>query len=244
MTDEADWREFVRNLPQFVPDLELDPPTCALVVIDMQNFGLRRDSGLGRILAQRYPALAEYFFPRLDLIVIPNIRRLLSFFRANALRIVYVTVGPELPDASDYFPRRRRRDDMRLAGDHTLFPRGTKEHEIIDELVPQRGELVLNKTSMSPFNSTGIDQLLRNMGVHELLITGVGTHACVETTARDAADRGYDVCLIEDACASLHPQLHQATLISFALLSGQVMATADAMEALQRKLVSGSGRTR
>ncbi|HEY3246916.1 MAG TPA: cysteine hydrolase [bacterium] len=208
----------------------MDPRRAALLVIDMQEYGLRRSSGLGRILAQRYPDLADYFFDRLDSVVIPNTQRLLSFFRDHGLRIVYVTVGPELPDGSDYFPRRRRRDEMRPTGDQTLFPRGSREHSVIDELAPRPGELVLNKTSMSPFNSTGIDQLLRNMNITGLVVTGVGTHACVETTARDAADRGYDVYLMEDACTSVHPQLDQAALLSFALLSGKVKTTPDVLE--------------
>jgi nicotinamidase-related amidase len=214
--------------PGLVSTVTIRPRESALVVFDMQTYALREDIGLGAIVWAEYPERAKYYFDRVRALVIPNITKMIRFYRDRHLRVVYVTGGPELPDASDYFPRRRLRDRSRKRSQSTLFPRGTPEHEIIEELAPVAGELVVNKTSTSPFNSTGIDQLLRNMGITGLVMTGVGT-LDVETMARDAADRGYDVYMIEDACASLHPKLHDTSLEVFRLLFGSVKTTDEAL---------------
>ncbi|MEO1227194.1 MAG: isochorismatase family cysteine hydrolase, partial [Pseudomonadota bacterium] len=80
------------------------------------------------------------------------------------------------------------------------------------EVVPQGDELVVDKTSAGTFNSTPLDQILRNMGVDRLLVCGIVTEGCVELTARDAADRGYYVTLVEDACASSTRVAHDDAL--------------------------------
>ena len=94
----------------------------------------------------------------------------------------------------------RRRGDGDRPSRHVAV--GSFEHEIVDELAPLPGELVLDKNASSPFNGTGIDQLLRNLGVETLVLVGVATDMCVETTGRDAADRGYNVIVAEDATAT------------------------------------------
>jgi nicotinamidase-related amidase len=76
------------------------------------------------------------------------------------------------------------------------------DFDIIEAITPIDDEIVLNKTSVSTFNSTAIDQILRNMRRDRLWVAGVVTEGCVELTARDAADRGYYVTLVTDACAS------------------------------------------
>jgi nicotinamidase-related amidase len=70
---------------------------------------------------------------------------------------------------------------------------------------------VLDTTTLSPFNSTALDQYLRNMGVENLVVAGVLTDAAVETTARDAGDRGFNVIAVEDACAALEAEHHDTT---------------------------------
>ena len=239
------WRELSKTLPQFVPDFTIQPRQSALIVVDMQNYGVREGIALGRIFEDQYPDVARYFLPRVKQLVIPNIQRLIQFYRDHGLRIIFLTVGPELSDGSDLFQRRRRRDERMPKGETSHFPRGTQLHAIIEELAPLPGELVINKNSMGAFNSTNIDQILRNMRTTGLVITGVGTNACVDTTARDAADRGYDAYLIEDACAGIHPLLHEATLLSFSIQSGKVQTTEETIvefkQALEADLVS-SGR--
>jgi len=93
--------------------------------------------------------------------------------------------------------------------------------------------LVIDKNSSSPFNSTGIDQLLRNMGVTSLIITGMATDMCVETTSRDAADRGYHVIVVEDAVATFFAEHHRAALSALARTFAQVYDTHRVLSALR-----------
>ena len=217
---------------------DIIPSSTALAIIDMQKYGCCRDIGLGPVYLKEAPETAEYWFSRLSEVAIPNISKLLQFFRKNKLRVIHICVGPLLPDASDMFPRRRLRDQSRLkvSGIDHFFSPGTLEHEVIDELKPNPGEMIFNKNTSSAFNSTNIDQILRNMRIETLVITGMATSACVESTARDASDKGYNCILVEDACADRYPDSHKMTMINFARAFGQVMITPEIMDHLGSKL--------
>lgn len=209
------------------PRFDVDWRRAALVVIDLQNYGCNPAAGHGPVLAERYPEIAGYYLPRITETVVPNARRLLEAFRAAGLRVVFTRHGPLLPDGGDLVPRRRRRDadSVSLIGLPALWPRGTFEHEIVASLAPEPGELVLDKNTSSVFNSTGAEWLLRNMGVETLVVTGMATDMCVETTARDAADRGFNVVVVEDATATYFEHHHRAALSAFARVFGQVWET-------------------
>lgn len=101
-----------------------------------------------------------------------------------------------------------------------------------EALQPADGELVVEKNTSSAFNSTGIEWLLRNMGIETLVIAGMATEMCVETTARDAADRGFDVIVVEDATATFYEHHHRAALSAFARVFGQVWSTDSVLAAL------------
>jgi nicotinamidase-related amidase len=210
---------------QFNPGFALDPARVALVVVDMQYASASRTAGLGRLLAgQGRAAQGAYRFDRIEQVVVPTIQRLLECFRARRLRVVYLTVGSELPDYSDLLPH------MRGMAAQVGNTRGQREHEILDELRPRPGEPVINKTTMSAFHSSGFERLLRSWGVEQLVFTGVSTNSCVEGTARDAADRGYRCLLVEDGCGAASQRLHDAACENFQRLLGRV-ATGDAVTA-------------
>jgi biuret amidohydrolase len=219
----------------FTIDFKVNPASTALLIIDMQKNGYCEDFGLGKIWLESMPEKARYWFSRLHDTVTPNIRSLLTFFRDNGLRVIFIRVGPFLADGSDMIERRRLREETsrrRLGLDH-IYYLGSPELQIIDELKPQSGELVIDKNSASAFNSTNIDQILRNLGIESLVITGVATNACVETTARDAADRGYKCILVDDACATIQGQeVHDMTMHNFASLFGKVMSASETLKTL------------
>jgi len=96
-------------------------------------------------------------------------------------------------------------------------------------IAPQPGELIINKTSMSAFSSTAIDQTLRNLGIGTLVVVGVSTECCVAATAHDAADRGYHVLLVEDGCRAVTPYLQESSLVIFAAMFGRVASTDDVL---------------
>jgi nicotinamidase-related amidase len=216
------------------PHFEVDWTRAALVLVDMQNYGCNPEAGLALMLSQRYPDIARYYVPRVTQIAVPNARRLLEGSRAARRPVVFTRHGPLLADGSDMIPRRRRRDVESLAatGTPALWHRGTFEHEVIESVAPAAGELVIDKNTSSAFNSTGIEWLLRNMGVETLVVAGMATDMCVETTARDAADRGFNVIVAEDATATFFEHHHRAALSGFARVFGQVWDSAQVLAAL------------
>ena len=214
---------------QFNPGFGLEPRTVALVVVDMQYASGSRDHGLGRGLKARgQEALGAYRFDRIEQTVVPTIQRLLAYFRQHRLKLVYLTVGSELPDYSDLLPH------MRAFAESAGNTRGNHEHEILDALAPRAGEAVLNKTTMSAFHSTGFERLVRAWGVEQLVFTGISTNSCVEGTARDAADRGFRCLLVEDGCGAASQTLHDATCTNFARLLGRVASSAQVLAELER----------
>ncbi len=84
---------------------------------------------------------------------------------------------------------------------YLVTPKGSKEAEILEPLKPAGDEIVLNKFTSGAFNSTPLDKILQNLGIENLVVVGVNTNQCVETTVRDAGDRGYNVVLVDDCCA-------------------------------------------
>ena len=136
-------------------------------------------------------------------------------------------MGAALPDASDAPLHMRKL----FAEFHNHV--GSREHEILDELKPRAGEHVLRKTTIGAFASTNIDSLLRALGCEQLYLAGVSTNMCVETTAREAADRGYLVTLVEDACGTTHEDLHHVTMRNFQRLFGRVRSTDQALAEMQ-----------
>ena len=231
-----DWREYLAGWRMPMPKFEIRSEGTALLVVDMQYSSVHPDYGLSRLVYLNYPGIANYYFPRVSNLVIPNIRKLLTVFRQNEMQIVYLTLGSEHPDGMDMAPLIKHRQAQRRAqeGVTTTFIKGTLEHAVIEELKPEGNDLVINKTSYGAFNSTGVDSILRHLRVESLVITGVGTDICVETTARDAADRGYNCVLVEDACATFDQISHEATLRTFAKVFGMVKSTEQVIAELSR----------
>jgi len=161
---------------------------------------------------------------------------------------VYTTVASELPDGSDLMPifRERNAANRAAGGDAAIPPRADPWARIVASppradpwarivasLEPRPGELVVNKTTYGTFSSTGLDHRLRSLGVSSLVLGGVVTNVCVETTARDAADRGYQVVLLDDGCAAFSPEIHEATMLSFQGPFGRVRSTDEVLALLK-----------
>ena len=225
------WRDDVNALPDLSPaEFDVRPSTTGLVIADMQYVNAHRDYGLGASLRESYPEVLDYYFTRIEELVVPNCRQLLEAFRDLGLRVVYLTIGPVLDDGADMVRLRRPRTAPGLTP--LLHRQGTFEHGILSEVAPIDGELVINKTSRGAFNSTAIERSLLNLGLETLVIAGVSTSSCVETTARDAADRGFQVAIVEDATAELDEPSHEATLRQWEVRWGRVWSTEETLREL------------
>lgn len=233
------WRDDLERLPRLAPtEFELEPDRTGLVVVDMQYVDAHRDHGLGKSLRTNQPDIWSAYFERVEDYVIPNTRRLLDAFRRLQLRVIYLTLGPVLPNGADMVALRRPQGSVAL--DSLFHHAGTFEHRILEELAPIDGELVINKTSRSAFNSTAIERVLLNLGLDALMFAGVTTSSCVDTTARDAADRGFKAVIVEDAVAELDLASHEATLLQFAVRWGRVWTTDEAIGNLDRLAAEAS----
>ena len=211
----------------FMPERPVQPSRAALVIIDMQYATGSRVGGLGRKLKADGSTVGDYRFDRIEQSVLPRTLRLRALFTQLKLPVLHVTLGAANPDGSDAPIHLRK-----LLVEFNNFV-GSREHEILDELKPLPGEHVLRKTTIGAFASTNIDSLLRALGAEQLYLAGVSTNMCVETTAREAADRGYLVTLVEDACGTTHEDLHHVTMRNFQRLFGRVRSTDEALVELQ-----------
>lgn len=225
----------VGQWPIPAPRFELDGARIALLVVDMQDAQCRSDRGLGKLVADT-PGAGEYFFGRIE-DVIDSQSRLLEDFREAGRPVVFLTIGPHARDGSDLPAWKRRRNEeitrrtgMKYAG------RGDPDHAIVAELKPREHEVVLNKSTFGGFAGTGLDLLLRNWGVEQLVLCGQATNVCVYLTAAEAADRGYECVVVGDACVAWNGSLHDAFLENFRLLFGR---TAESGEVIAELAAAG-----
>ncbi|WP_170235533.1 cysteine hydrolase family protein [Verticiella sediminum] len=206
---------------------DTDLSRSALLLVDLQYATGSRDGALGRRLKAAGSTLADYRFHRIETLVLPHAQRLRGGFRAAGRPVIYVTIGAATPQALDA-PLHMRKLFTECANYV-----GSREHEVLDEIKPAADDYVVRKTTNGAFASTGIDSLLRALGCEQLYMAGVSTNMCVETTAREAADRGYAVTLVEDACGTTHADLHETTMRNFSRLFGRVRSTAECIDELR-----------
>jgi nicotinamidase-related amidase len=208
--------------------LTLQPSTTCLVVVDLMYATGHPDFGLGRLLAsQGRLEEAAYRFNRIAELVLPNTLRLLEWARANEMRRVFLTYGSEVIDYSDLSPQMYelcRSTDNRV---------GKREHELIDELDRRPNERVVNKITPSGFTSSELELILHTYGCRDLVFTGVSTNMCVESTLRDASDRGFGCVLVDDACGADTAAYHDAALTVIQRLYGHVLDTDGVIERLE-----------
>ena len=186
-------------------EVALEPTRTALLFIDVQNFCARRDGSEFKELAKA--AVDEkygYFFDHFETNVLPNMKRLQNAFRDAGIEILYTTIESLTADGRD------RSLDYKISG--FLVPKGSWDGKVVDELEPGPDEIWLPKSSSSVFVSTHIDYILRNLGIRQLVISGLITDQCVESAVRDGCDLGYLITLVTDACASYSEERHSQSL--------------------------------
>ncbi len=221
--------EFFDLEKTFVPPVSLTPERTAVLVIDMQYSDASVDQGFNLAMDRIFPGSVDYFNERNETLTLPSIRRLLDQARERRLHVVYLTIGAEHRDLRDFAPRTRRwiQEVEDRSGVRDIFWCGAPWFAIREEIAPQEGDTVVNKTAFGAFNASSIDQTLRDMGIESLVITGISTNHCVETTARDAADRGYGCVIVDEATADYDDDAQAASLRAFHFNFGRVVRSPD-----------------
>jgi nicotinamidase-related amidase len=191
-----------------------DPAITALVVIDMQR-DFMEPGGFGETLGNDVSQLRR---------VIEPTEALLRACRAAGLTIIHTREG-HLPDLSDCPPAKLNRGEpsQRIGAPGPMgriLIRGEHGHDIIDELAPAAGELVIDKPGKGAFYNTSLGEVLAAQGIRSLIVTGVTTEVCVHTTVREANDRGYECLVLSDCVGSYFPEFQEAGLKMIAAQGG------------------------
>ncbi|GAA1295629.1 hypothetical protein Psi02_11390 [Planotetraspora silvatica] len=190
------------------------PPHTALIVIDMQR-DFVEPGGFGETLGNDVSMLRK---------VVPPLVAVLAATRDAGIAVIHTREG-HLPDLSDCPPAKLNRASPSLRiGDPgprgRILIRGEYGHDIIDELTPLDGELVVDKPGKGSFYGTSLQEHLEARGITSLIVTGVTTEVCVHTTVREANDRGYECLVLSDCVGSYFEEFQRAGLAMIAAQGG------------------------
>lgn len=185
--------------------------TTAVLVIDMQNDTVHAAGAFAETGAAEHAKSQN---------VIENVRRVLEAARTAGSTVFHnrIVVYPGALGGTNA-------PIFRMLGPES-FKLGSWGAQIVDELTPTDGDIVLDRNRMSIFNGTGIDFMLRNLGVEHVVVVGAWTNMAVEHSVRDAADHGYKVSIVSDATSSLSAEWQHAAL-NFALQNIATVTTTD-----------------
>jgi nicotinamidase-related amidase len=187
---------------------------AALLIIDMQRDFLE-PGGFGEMLGNDVSQLRRTIEPN---------RALLAAWRRAGGLVIHTREGHR-SDLADLPPAKKIRGrGTTCIGDPgpmgRILVRGEAGHDIIPELYPATGEPVIDKPGKGAFFATDLHAILQNRGVTQLVVTGVTTEVCVNTTVREANDRGYDCLVVADCCGSYFPEFHDMGLRMIAAQGG------------------------
>nr|WP_315244690.1 isochorismatase family cysteine hydrolase [uncultured Albidiferax sp.] len=215
------------NIPALPFDYPLDLSHAALVIIDMQRDFIE-PGGFGDTLGNNVALLEA---------IVPACQAMLAAWRRAGGLVVH-TREAHRPDLSDCPPAKLNRGNPVLRiGDVGAMGRilvaGEPGNQIIPALAPVDGEIVIDKPGKGMFYATGLHEMLQQRGIQQLLFMGVTTEVCVQTSMREANDRGYDGLLLEDCTESYFPQFKAATLEMVRAQGGIVGWTAPSTAVLR-----------
>jgi nicotinamidase-related amidase len=206
--------------------LEFDPQTTALLIIDMQR-DFVMPGGFGEALGNDVTPLQATLAPT---------RKVLDTTRAMAMMVIHTREGHR-PDLNDCPPTKlvRGRGKTRI-GDPgpmgRILVRGEVGHDIVPELYPIEGETVIDKPGKGAFYATDLELILRNHSIKTLIVCGVTTEVCVNTTVREANDRGFECVVLSDCVGSYFPEFQKAALAMVKAQGGIFGWVSDSRRAL------------
>jgi nicotinamidase-related amidase len=206
---------------------EFQLATTALVIIDMQR-DFVEPGGFGHALGNDVTPLQA---------VIAPCRRMLDAARRTGMMVIHTREGHS-HHLADCPPSKieRGRGAQRI-GDHgpmgRILVHGEHGHDIVPELAPQSGEVVVDKPGKGAFFATNLDHILHNRGIKSLIVCGVTTEVCVHTTVREANDRGYECVVLADCVGSYFPEFQHAALAMIKAQGGIFGWVSDSAKAIK-----------
>ncbi|HHH38441.1 MAG TPA: cysteine hydrolase [Sedimenticola sp.] len=216
---KRDYRSFYyQGAPEPEP-LVLAPEATVLLTIDVQNTYLE--------IAEEAAERARWapFQERMRQQVIPRTRSLQDRFRARGMDVLHARIACLLEDGRD-----RSLSQKKPGWNYLLLPKDSHASQIVPELAPLPGEMVFTKTTDSALTGTNMRLVLHNMGVRNVILTGIFTDQCVSSTVRSLADESFNVVVVEDCCAAGTDELHRRELEIINMIYCQVVSSAELIE--------------
>lgn len=201
MSWKTAYRSFYYEHAEEPEDIRLDPATTALLVIDIQNLNMADKETPEETMRWRP------FYERMRNTVIPNVRALIDDCRSKGVEIIYARIACHKEDGRD------RSLSQKMPGfNNILVPKDTEVGQIVPELVPESDDIVVIKTTDSALTGTNLRLMLTNMGIKDVIVTGIYTDQCVSSTVRSLADESFGVVVVDDATCAATDELHEAEL--------------------------------
>jgi nicotinamidase-related amidase len=219
MNWKTDYRSFYyENTPEPL-DPSLPADETALLSIDVQNtYMIPSDDPVER--ARWAP-----FYERMREIVIPSTARLQNRFRQHGMEVLHARIACLLENGKD-----RSLSQKKPGWNYLLLPKDREDAQIVAELSPQEGEIVVTKTTDSALTGTNLRLVLHNMGIKNVVLTGIFTDQCISSTVRSLADESFNVILVEDCCAAGTDELHRKELEILNMIYCHVMGSGELMD--------------
>lgn len=223
------FEDVIRVTESPYPDFQIRRGNTALVLIDMQKFVLGEHLVKNAVRAGLDESTVREVVKEYDehvKIAVENAQRILNSCREKALDVIHVRMqGP-----TDN-PRHTAKVNRKIG---LIVPPRFEDGEFIDEVKPMPGELVVTKTNGGALSGTNLDFMLRNMDIESLILVGFLTDQCVLATSLHAADLGYDVLIVEDACAARSKMLHDAVLLAQKDVCAKIKTASEVIAALKK----------
>jgi len=223
------FEDVIRTVESPYPDFELRKGKTALILIDMQRFVLGEHFVKSAVKAGLDEHAVRDVVKDYDKRVkgaVKNAQRLLNLCRRKGFDIVHIRIqGP-----TDN-PRHTAKVNRKIG---LIIPPKFEDGEFIDEVKPLQGELVITKTNGGALSGTNLDFILRNMDIDSLVLVGFLTDQCLLATSLHAADLGYDVLIVEDACTTRSKMLHEAVLLAQKDVCAKIKTTNEVEKILEK----------
>ena len=195
------YRSFYYANAEEPDDIVLDPETTALLVIDIQTTYLE-DKESPEETARWQP-----FYQRMRKTVIPNNARLIEQCRKRGVEVIFARIACHKIDGRD-----RSLSQKKPGFNYLLLPKDSPESQVVPDLAPRDDEIVITKTTDSALTGTNLRMLLHNMGIKDVIVSGIFTDQCVSSSVRSLVDESFGVVVVEDCCAAATMELHHHEL--------------------------------
>lgn len=221
MSWKTDYRSIYYQGAPEPDDLVLHPKETALLVIDVQNTYLERPdrAKLSKAEQDKYDAWTP-FHDRMHNQVIPRTAELLKLCRANGVESLFARIASHTLDGRD------RSLSQKMPGwNNLLLPKNDQPSQLVAQLAPVGDEITVTKTTDSALTGTNLRLILHNLGIKNVVCTGIFTDQCVSSTVRSLADESYNVVVVEDCCAAGSDALHHKELEIINMIYCHVMSS-------------------